>query len=178
MALEMFLQVNFCPFYRVCVCACAKLKIIHHTIQFIQMNKNYLPFATIQKAYAMDNTDVHFLNKFARIAFDQRYIDLAGTIFNRVNLIGLCISFVYDFNIFFFLSFSFYFHFIQKCLELNSNHMPSMDGILEMLCHKEDYVDAYGWAIYCHSKFPKYQHAIDVICDVYHILSDSSLLQA
>lgn len=53
-----------------------------------------------------------------------------------------------------------------------------MDGMLELLCHNEDYFEAYGWAIYCHSKFPKYQRAIDVICDVYKMLGETLLLQA
>lgn len=65
----------------------------------------------------------------------------------------------------------------MQCLELNSDHIPSFDGILALLCNQEDYFEAYGWAIYCHKKFPKYQRAIDVILDVHNMLKDSPLLQ-
>ncbi|XP_055312081.1 uncharacterized protein LOC129574304 [Sitodiplosis mosellana] len=64
----------------------------------------------------------------------------------------------------------------QRCLKLNANHLPSYDGILQLLCHQEDYFEAYGWSVYCHSKFPKYQRSIDVIHDARDLLKHSPLL--
>lgn len=46
-------------------------------------------FMYIVQAYELDNTDVYFLSKFARIALDQRCTDMAGTVFNRVNFLFL-----------------------------------------------------------------------------------------
>lgn len=48
-------------------------------------DNNEIFLFTFAKAYAMDNTDVHFMSKFARIALEQRHMDLAGVIFKRVN---------------------------------------------------------------------------------------------
>lgn len=68
-------------------------------------------------------------------------------------------------------------HIFFQCLKLNSNHLPSYDGILDVLCQREDYFEAYGWSIYCHSKFPKYQRPIDVIHDARDFLKSSPLLE-
>lgn len=33
----------------------------------------------------MDNTDVHLMSTFARIALQQRHMEIAGSVFKRVN---------------------------------------------------------------------------------------------
>lgn len=66
---------------------------------------------------------------------------------------------------------------LLQCLQLNPDHFPSIDGVLRYLCAREDYWEAFEWAVFAHSKFSKYQQAIDVILDVCDLLNDSPLLK-
>lgn len=54
----------------------------------------------------------------------------------------------------------------EKCLVQNPNHWPSLDGVLKVLCLKENYSEAYGWALLCYSKDKAYEFALDVILEV------------
>ncbi|KAG4071749.1 hypothetical protein HA402_011903 [Bradysia odoriphaga] len=54
----------------------------------------------------------------------------------------------------------------EKCLVQNPNHWPSLDGILKILCLKENYCEAYGWALLCYNKDKTYELAVNVILEV------------
>ncbi|XP_031617058.1 calcineurin-binding protein cabin-1-like isoform X2 [Contarinia nasturtii] len=54
----------------------------------------------------------------------------------------------------------------EKCLKKNPLHWPSGDGILQILCQREEYNEAYGWALRWHDKNPKYTRALDVILEI------------
>lgn len=54
----------------------------------------------------------------------------------------------------------------EKCLIQNPNHWPSLDGVLKVLCLKEDYSEAYGWALLCYSKDNTYQFAVNAILEI------------
>lgn len=54
----------------------------------------------------------------------------------------------------------------EKCLVQNPNHWPSLDGVLKVLCLKENYSEAYGWALLCYSKDKTYQFGLDIILEV------------
>lgn len=54
----------------------------------------------------------------------------------------------------------------KKCLKQNPNHWPSADGMLRVLCLREDYAEAYGWALTWYEKDPSYQFGLDVILEI------------
>lgn len=54
----------------------------------------------------------------------------------------------------------------QKCLKQNPIHWPSADGMLRVLCLREDYAEAYGWALTWYEKDPGYQFGLDVILEI------------
>lgn len=54
----------------------------------------------------------------------------------------------------------------RKCLKQNPNHWPSADGMLRVLCLREDYAEAYGWALTWYEKSPTYQFGLDVILEI------------
>lgn len=54
----------------------------------------------------------------------------------------------------------------QKCLKQNPNHWPSADGMLRVFCLREDYAEAYGWALTWYEKSPTYQFGLDVILEI------------
>lgn len=54
----------------------------------------------------------------------------------------------------------------QKCLKQNPNHWPSADGMLRVFCLREDYAEAYGWALTWYEKNPSYQFGLDVILEI------------
>ncbi|XP_055295611.1 calcineurin-binding protein cabin-1-like [Sitodiplosis mosellana] len=54
----------------------------------------------------------------------------------------------------------------EKCLKTNPTHWPSGDGILQILCQREEYNEAYGWALRWYDKNPKYTRALDVILEI------------
>lgn len=60
----------------------------------------------------------------------------------------------------------FVFIFCWQCLKQNPNHWPSGDGILQILCMREDYNEAYGWALMWHEKNPNYTRGSDVILEI------------
>lgn len=54
----------------------------------------------------------------------------------------------------------------RKCLRQNPNHWPSADGMLRVLCLREDYAEAYGWALTWYDKNRNYQYGLDVILEI------------
>ncbi|KAJ6646406.1 Calcineurin-binding protein cabin-1 [Pseudolycoriella hygida] len=54
----------------------------------------------------------------------------------------------------------------EKCLAQNPNHWPSLEGVLKVLCMKENYCEAYGWALLCYDKDKNYKYALNVILEV------------
>lgn len=54
----------------------------------------------------------------------------------------------------------------EKCLKQNPNHWPSADGILQLLCLRREYNEAYGWALVWYEKDNNYQRALDVILEI------------
>lgn len=55
----------------------------------------------------------------------------------------------------------------QKCQEANSNHWPSADGLLQVLCAQRNFMDAYGWAMHWHKKDNDYERAIKVLVELH-----------
>lgn len=53
-----------------------------------------------------------------------------------------------------------------QCLKKNPIHWPSGDGILQILCQREQYNEAYGWALRWYDKYPKYSRALDVLLEI------------
>lgn len=51
-------------------------------------------------------------------------------------------------------------------MKKNPTHWPSGDGILQILCQREEYNEAYGWALRWYDKNPKYNRALDVILEI------------
>lgn len=51
-------------------------------------------------------------------------------------------------------------------MKKNPNYWPAGDGILRILCERENYNEAYGWALLWYEKNPRYQLALDVILEV------------
>lgn len=51
-------------------------------------------------------------------------------------------------------------------MKKNPNHWPSGDGILQILCQREDFNEAYGWALLWYDKNSNYKRALDVILEV------------
>lgn len=54
----------------------------------------------------------------------------------------------------------------ERCLERNANYWPAVDGILRVLCEREDYAGAYGWALQWYERNADYGRALDVIVEV------------
>lgn len=54
----------------------------------------------------------------------------------------------------------------SQCLQQNPNHWPSADGVLQVLCLKENFNEAYGWALMWYEKDNNYQRALDVILEI------------
>lgn len=54
----------------------------------------------------------------------------------------------------------------QRCLAQNANYWPAADGILRVLCEREDYAEAYGWALQWYERNADYQLGLDVILEV------------
>lgn len=59
----------------------------------------------------------------------------------------------------------------KQCLKKNPVHWPSGDGILKILCMREDYNEAYGWALKWYDQNPKYKRALDVILEIREMFS-------
>lgn len=55
----------------------------------------------------------------------------------------------------------------QKCHEINPNHWPSGDGLLQVICAQLNFMDAYGWALHLHKKDPDYERAIMVLIEIH-----------
>lgn len=53
-----------------------------------------------------------------------------------------------------------------QCLKQNANYWPAGDGILQILCERENYTEAYGWALLWYDKNSHYQRGLDVILDI------------
>lgn len=56
--------------------------------------------------------------------------------------------------------------FYFKCLKENPNYWPAGDGILQILCARENYTEAYGWALLWYDKNPEYHRGLQVILDI------------
>lgn len=54
----------------------------------------------------------------------------------------------------------------QTCLRHNPNHLPGADGMLRVLCLREDFAEAYGWALVWYDKNPNYKFGLDVILEI------------
>lgn len=55
----------------------------------------------------------------------------------------------------------------QRCQEYNSNHWPSADGMLQVLCLHRNFMGAYGLAIQWHQRDPTYERAIRVLVELH-----------
>lgn len=53
-----------------------------------------------------------------------------------------------------------------QCLKKNPNHWPAGDGILSILCQREDYNEAYGWALKWYDKNSTYERGLNVILEI------------
>lgn len=53
-----------------------------------------------------------------------------------------------------------------QCLKKSPKHWPSVDGILQILCQREDYNEAYGWALKWYDTNHDYKRGLDVILEV------------
>lgn len=54
----------------------------------------------------------------------------------------------------------------ERCQELNPNHWPSMNGLLDSLVASKSIGAAFGWALHCYNKNPKHQKARQVLQEV------------
>lgn len=54
----------------------------------------------------------------------------------------------------------------ERCLQQNANYWPAVDGILRVLFEREDYAEAYGWALQWYERNADYARALDVIVEV------------
>lgn len=57
-------------------------------------------------------------------------------------------------------------HAFHKCLDKNSNHWPSIDGMLLTLCAMNNIMGAYGWALKYYQKDESYERAVDVLVEI------------
>lgn len=54
----------------------------------------------------------------------------------------------------------------QTCLRQNPNHFPAADGMLRVLCLREDFAEAYGWALTWYLRNANYKFGLDVILEI------------
>lgn len=54
----------------------------------------------------------------------------------------------------------------EMCQNLNANHWPSMNGLLDALVLSNSWGAAYGWATHCLRRNPNHSKAIQVLLEV------------
>lgn len=56
---------------------------------------------------------------------------------------------------------------LKKCQDINPNHWPSADGLLQVVCAQEKFMSAYEWALHWHKKDPGYERALRVLVEIH-----------